>query len=154
MAYNTVKIKKYSDVIEEWVANAAITPGMLVELMSTGLVRAHSTQNGQAVPMFALEDELQGKDIADAYAADDKVQVWIPTRGDQVYALLVDGASVDIGDFLVSNGDGYLREFAGGSATTEDLPLEIVAMALEAIDRSTSSGGDTNVTGRIRVMVV
>lgn len=154
MAKNTIKLKKYSDVIEEYVANAAITPGMLVELMTTGKVRKHATQNGLAVPMFALEDELQGKGIDDDYAADDPVQVWIPYRGDQVNALLVDGASVHIGDFLVSNGDGYLREFAGGSATAEDLPLEIVAMALEAIDRSTSSGGDTNTTGRIAVMVV
>lgn len=152
---NTIKIKKYSDVIEEWIANAAITPGMLVQLMSTGKVRVHATANGNAIPMFALEDELQGKGIDDAYAAADPVQVWIPTRGDQVYALLSDGEKVVIGDFLASNGDGYLQKFVGGdSNANEELPLEIVAMALEAIDRSTSSGGDTNTTGRIKVMVV
>lgn len=155
MAKNTIKLKKYSNVIEEWIANAAITPGMLVQLMSTGKVRAHATANGNAIPMFALEDELQGKGIDDAYAAADPVQVWIPTRGDRVYALLSDGENVVIGDFLASNGDGYLQKFVGGdSNANEELPLEIVAMALEAIDRSTSSGGDTNTTGRIAVMVV
>lgn len=155
MAYHTIKIKKYSDHIEEWIANAAITPGMLVQLMSTGKVRAHTPANGNAIPMFALEDELQGKAIDEAYAAADQVQVWIPYRGDQVYALLSDGENVVIGDFLASNGDGYLQKFVGGdSNANEELPLEIVAMALEAIDRSTSSGGDTNTTGRILVMVV
>lgn len=154
MAYNTIKIKKYADIIEELVANAAITPGMLVEIMSTGKVRAHATSAGNAVPMFALEDELQGKDIDEAYAAADQVQCWIPGRGDMVYALLADGENVAIGDFLTSNGDGYLKKFIGGASTLEDYPLEIVAQAREAIDRSGSSGEDTNVTGRIVVMVV
>jgi hypothetical protein len=155
MAYNTIKIKKYSDNVEELVANAAITPGMLVEIMSTGKVRAHATENGNAMPKFALEDELQGKGIADAYAAADQVQVWTPYRGDLVYALLADGENVAIGDWLASNGDGYLQKFVGGASNAnEELPLEIVAKAREAINRSTSSGGDTNVTGRIVVEVV
>jgi hypothetical protein len=152
---NTIKLKSYSNNMEELVANAAITPGMLVEVMTTGKVRAHADQNGNAVPLFAMEDELQGKDITDAYAAGDRVQCWRPLPGDEVNALLVDGASVHIGDFLVSNGDGYLREFVGGdSGTAEELPLEIVAVAKEAIDRSGSSGEDTNATGRIRVAIV
>jgi len=151
MAYNTIKIKKYADVVEEFVANAAITPGMLVEIMNTGKVRKHATSGGNAVPMFALEDELQGKDIDDAYVAADQVQVWIAGRGDLVYALLADGQNVSIGDFLVSNGDGYLKKYAYDSAERDEL---IVAIAREAIDRSSSSGGDTNVTGRIVVMVI
>ena len=151
---NTIKIKKYSDNVEELVVNAAITPGMLVEIMTTGLVRAHATRNGNAAAMFALEDELQGKGIADDYAAGDRAQVWHPAKGDQVYALLADGENVVIGDMLGSNGDGYLKEIKGGDSAAEDLPASIVAIAREAIDRSTSSGGDTNVTGRIVVEVV
>lgn len=155
MAYHTIKIKKYSDNIEEMVANAAITPGMLVEEMSTGKVRAHATANGNALPKFALEDELQGKGIDEAYAAADQVQIWTPYRGDLVYALLSDGENVVIGDWLASNGDGYLQKFVGGdSGAAEELPLEIVAKAKEAVDRSGSSGEDTNTTGRIVVEVV
>lgn len=153
MSYSTILIKGENPNIEELVANAAITPGMLVEEMTTGKVRAHATQNGNAVPMFALENELEGEGITDAWAATDPVRVWHPKRGDQVYALLADGQSVAIGDFLASNGDGYLRKFAGGSATAEDMPLEIVAKAKEAVDRSSSSGGDTNTTGRIVVEI-
>lgn len=155
MAYNTIMLKGEGPNIEELVANAAITPGMLIEEMSTGKVRAHATANGNAASMWALEDELQGKGITDAYAADDLVRIWHPKKGDQVYALLSDGESVAQGDFLASNGDGYLQKFVGGdSGAAEELPLEIVAKAKEAVDRSTSSGGDTNVTGRIVVEVV
>lgn len=130
---NTIKLKKYSDVIEELVAASAITPGMLVEEASTGKAQAHSTAGGNAVVMFALEDELQGKEIDDDYAADDPVQIWVPYRGDQVNAILVDGESVAIGDLLESNGDGTLRKLASG---------EPIAQAREALDLSDSSGGE------------
>lgn len=148
---HTIKLKKYLDVINEWVANAAITPGMLVELMSTNKVRAHADERGNVCPpMFALEDELQGKSITDAYVAGDKVQCWVAQRGEEVYALLKDGENVAIGDKLESAGNGYLTKFGSDSISME----QIVAIALEAVDRSTSSGGDTNTTGRIAVMVV
>ena len=78
MAFNTIKLKKYSDVIEEMIADAAIYPGMVVEMDSAAKVKVHATAGGNVVPvMVALEDELQGKGIDDAYATNDKVQVWI-----------------------------------------------------------------------------
>lgn len=151
MAKNTIKIKKHNDVIEERVAAATITPGMLIELTSADKVQAHSVSGGPVTPpMFALEDELQGNGITDNYVADNVVQIWVAGRGDQVYALLADGENASIGEKLVSNGDGYLKCASGDSGTDE----AFVAIALEAVDRSTSSGGDTNVTGRIEVMVV
>jgi len=151
MAYNTILLKGENPNIEELVANAAITPGMLVEEMSTGKVRAHATASGGAARTFALENELEGEGISDAYAANDRVRVWHALPGDQVYALLADGENVAIGAFLVSNGNGYLKAYSYDSAEREEL---IVAKAREAIDRSSSSGGDTNVTGRIVVEVV
>lgn len=151
MAYNTIKLKKYLDVIIEREANAAITPGMLIELMSTNKVRAHATSEGNVTPrMWALEDELQGDGITDAYASGDRVQCWISQPGEEIYALLADGEDASIGEKLVSNGNGYLKCWSGDSAHEEN----IVAIALEAVNRSTSSGGDTNVTGRIKVMSV
>lgn len=132
MAYNTVKVKKYSDVIEEYVAAATIYPGMVVELTSAGKVQAHSSAGGAVAPlMVALEDELQGKGIDDAYATDTPVQVWIPYRGDEFYGVLIDGESVVVGDALESAGNGYLKKHASG---------EIVGIALEALDLSGSSG--------------
>lgn len=146
MAKNTIKLKDYLHVVEEYVAVAAITPGMLVEVTSAGKVQAHSTANGAAVPAFANEDEFQGKTIADAYAIGDRVQVWIPQRGDVVYGLLAGGESASIGDFLTSNADGALQVFSASDADDG----AIVAMALEAVDNSASSGlPDARIIARI-----
>ena len=156
MAKNTIKVKKYSDVIEEMVANAAITPGHLVEVMSTGKVRKHATAGGNVLPMFALEDELQGNDIDTDYDAADQVQVWIPGRGDIVYAFLKNGEDVAIGDFLESAGNGELQkhtaEAVSGGESYNVIEEAIVGVAVEAVDMSGSSGVDPD--GRIKVRII
>lgn len=148
---NTVKLKAYQNVIEEGVANAAITPGELIEWMSTGKVRKHATADGNAIPMFALENELEGKGLADNYAADDRVQCWIAGRGDQVYTLLKDGQNVAIGDYLVSAGDGSLKKLVVTSAGVVEQPLQVVAQALEALNLS---GSASVANARLKVRVV
>lgn len=152
MAKNTIKVKKYSDVIEEYTATAvAITPGYLLELTSTGAVQAHSTAGGWATPpMFALEDELQGNGISDNYAVSAKIQVWTPYRGDYVYALLADGENVAIGDKLVSAGDGTLKAHTNDSSATI-VEEQVVAVATEAVDLSASAN---TAAGRIIVKIV
>lgn len=166
MAYKTIKLKKYSDVIEEMIATAvAITPGMLVEQFYSGSsprVRAHANAGQNAVPMFALEDELQGKGIDDNYAVSAKIQVWIPNRGDQVYAILADGKEVDIGDFLESDGNGFLQPHTpdtGSSAeATTNYTNQIVAIALEHLDTSGASTDSSEaplvLAKRIRVRII
>lgn len=140
---NTVKLKNYSDIMDERLASAAITPGMLIELISTNKVRAHATSDGAAAPkQFACEDELQGNTIDTAYSADNPVQVWTPQPGDEVYAILVDGENVAIGDKLVSNGDGNLKKREG--ASSGEIPHSIIGTALEAVDLSDSSGGESS----------
>lgn len=152
MAYNTIKIKKYSDVIEEFVAAAGITPGNLVEVTSAGTVQKHATADGNVLPMFALEDELQGKGIDDAYVAADKVQVWIPYVGDVVYAKLADGETVVIGDFLTSAGGGELKKLdAAASGGVIENPKIVVGVAVEAVDMSGSTLVDPS--GRIKVRI-
>jgi hypothetical protein len=148
---NTVVIKSYLKVFEEKTANAAVTPGMLVEPMASGNFRAHATAEGNALPMFAKEDELQGKEITDNYAANDKMQVWIPTRGDIVNAILADGETAVIGSELSSNGDGKLRvHVADDSGDIQ--PMAIVAIAIEAVDMSGSSAADPD--GRIKARAI
>jgi hypothetical protein len=153
---NTIKIKNYSDIFEEYVANAAIIPGMLIELMSTGKVRAHATAGGPVLPMFALEDEFQGNPIDTAYAADATIpQCWIPGRGDQVNALLDDGEKVVIGDKLESAGNGFLQKWTADvtdSAESDNIQQnQIVAIALEAVDLESSS--DTWPTAGRRILI-
>lgn len=156
MAKNTIKIKKYLDVVEEYVANAAITPGHLIEVMSTGKVRAHATAGGNALPIFAMEDELQGNGIDDDYSALDPVQCWVALRGEQVYALLANGETAVIGSWLESAGDGTLRvhvpQVDSSADITTILPNNIVGMALEAVDMSDSSAADPS--GRIEIRIL
>ena len=163
MAYNTIKIKKYADVVYEFEAHAAITPGMLLELNSDNEVLAHDTAAGNVVPvMFALEDELQGHGIDDDYAAGDQVQVWIPGRGDIVNALLRDEQTITIGELLESDGEGRLQTHTAvaGDSTTGTVVNPIVGMAVEAVDLSTlpegseSSAGGLYYNPRIKVMIL
>lgn len=152
MSRRTIKVKNYSDVNEGIEAAAAITPGMLLELTSAGKVQAHSAAGQNALIMFACEDENQGKSIDDNYTAADKVKVWIPGRGDLVEAILVDGQNVAIGDFLESNGDGKLKKHVADVESFESAepgsitiyPNQIVGQAIEAIDISDSSGGESS----------
>jgi hypothetical protein len=149
MAYNTIKLKKYSDVIEEYevAAGVTITPGMLIEMNADGKVLPHSAVGEFAEKMFALENELEGKGIDDNYVADDKVQCWIAGRGDQVNALLADGQDIAIGDLLESDGNGYLQEAVAESASGATYPGSVVGVALETLNNA--SGGPVRIKIRV-----
>lgn len=145
---NTIKLKKYTDIINEYEASAVIIPGQLVQLDSDGKVKPHATAGGLAEKAFALEDELQGKGIDDAYAIGDRVQVWNTRPGDEVYALLNPSATavnITIGDFLESAGNGSLQKYGTVSATAT---LPPIAIALEALTT------DTTNAKRIKVRIV
>jgi len=115
--FKTISLKGES-IRKERIANAAITPGHLVEVMSTGKLRVHATIGGDAQKAFAVEDDLQGKNIATAYSANAIAQYEVFQRGAEVYALLADGENVAIGDPLMSGGDGTLKKY---TAPTGDL---------------------------------
>lgn len=136
---NTVKVKKYSDVIEELVAGGTITPGMLLDISATNTVTA-ATGAG-TLPVFALEDELQGKGIDNNYASGDPVQCWIPYRGDIVNAILKSNNKVVVGDGIASNGDGKVKK-----AGTSDTPI---GFAVTAVDLTGSGATDARVLVRI-----
>jgi len=133
MAKNTIKLKKYSDVIEEFVAGVAIIPGMLVTLNADGKVIPHNLDGGNAIPMFALEDELQGKTIEDEYAIGNPVQVWVAGRGDIVYALANSGVTINVGDFLVSAGDGTLKPAGSGTTLSVNVAVSGADVAFSAL---------------------
>lgn len=125
-AKNTVILKNYSNIFEEYVAGAAtIYPGCLVELGSDGKILVHNGTGHPALPMFAIEDALQGKGIDDAYATGDVVRCWIPNRGDVVYGILADGQTIAKGDFVESNGAGYLQKVGQASASTGPIGISL-----------------------------
>lgn len=150
MAKHTIKIRKFSDIQDEYKADAIITPGMLLEVTATG-VKKHATAAGKHGALFALEDELQGKTIDDNYVAADRVQVWVAGRGDIVNALLEDESNIAMGDFVESNGEGKVQAVSGNYP---------VGFALEAKNLSTlpegseSSAGGDYYNPRIQIQII
>ncbi len=151
---NTIKLKKYVDVIVERNAAAAISPGHLIEHTTTAnQVQVHATQDGDVTPvMIALENELVGGGITDAYAATDKVVCWVAQRGEEAYMKLANGENAAYGARLTSQGDGTLKVQDEVASAAEEYPEAVVAIALEAVDMSGSSAADPS--GWIKVMVI
>lgn len=144
MAKKTIKLKKYVHIVEERIAHADILPGMLLALRSDGKVQAHGVASGKHPSLFALEDELQGRTVADKYGANERVQITAAIPGEQIQGILKAGQNVAVGDYLVSAGDGTLAK-----ATEYDAGPPIVypsyfpvGIALEALDLS--AGGAVN----------
>lgn len=159
MSNNTILLKTQGlgYRIEEETASEAITPGHLVELVTSSgrKTRKHATEGGYAERTFALEDPLQGKTafsvesrtIDDAYAADEKVQVGVVAPGCKVWAWLKAGENVALNAQLISAGDGTL--IAAGSISTGGTVQQIVAIAEEALDLSASGAVDTRIKVRV-----
>lgn len=152
MSSNTV-IMKGEVTRGEGKANAAITPGQLIEWISSGNLQRHSVAGSNAQRMFALEDELQGNELTVDYATNSIVQYGVFHPGAEVWSLLSDGEAAVIGSFLESNGDGDLRVYLASSAGAVEYPASIVGIARETLDLSGSSGADPT-SRRIRVEVI
>lgn len=103
---------------EEYPADAALKPGHLVVVNSTGEVLKHAVA-GQRVPvMIACEDALQGKTKDDAFAAADPVPVVTGVKGDVIYVRLQSGQNAAKGDGLYSAGDGTFAVSSVPGAST------------------------------------
>lgn len=127
---------------KEGIASGAITPGHLLERTSTAdTVKVHATAGAKAQRLFAIEDEHQGKEISDAYSSADRVFFKTFQPGDRVHALIANGEAIAIGDWLVSNGDGTLKEADADSSGTI-FEQDVIGVAMEACDMSDSSGAD------------
>jgi hypothetical protein len=150
MAANNTVLIKGDPLNKEYVADGAITPGHLIQLDADGKIVVHGTAGGRAAKAFAKEDDLQGNSITDAYAAADPVQTLWCKPGDEINALIANGENIAIGDWLVSNGDGTLKEADTLSAALTEV---VIAMALEAVDMSGSSGADP-ATARCKIVII
>ena len=102
MVIDKVLVKEICQAgITDAVAEAAILPGMLIERTSTGGVRPHTTLNGPALGLIALEKE--GGSLSDHYLKGETVRMKITHKGDQIYGILGTG-SVQAGGYLLSKG--------------------------------------------------
>jgi len=139
---------------KEREAEAAITPGMLVEMTATGTVQAHGDAGEDASPTFAVEQDFLGGAIDDAYAEGDQVQYVYARPGDEILAWLSGNEDVAIGDLLESDGAGALQAFTAqdvdedGNAAYTIYTRAVVGRAIEALDLTGVAAA------RIRIEVV
>lgn len=136
MARNTIVLKGRG-IRKEGVAGGAITPGHLISRDANDELVVHAVAAGTAAPTFAVENEVIGKGIDDAYAANDQVLYEHVQPGSEVYALVAAAAAaIVVGDYLESAGDGTLRKVAVSAATAQSSRNSVVARAIEAVDNS------------------
>lgn len=143
---NTITLKG-TPIRKEGVTDEAVTPGHLVELGGSNDVQKHSTAGGNSQRAFALENDLVGDDIADAYDSGDTVQYGVFPAGGEVYALLAYGENVSKGAFLESDGNGALQAHVADSSDVQTEGL--VGIALEAVNNTT-----TDSEARIKIEVL
>jgi len=115
MANNTIILRGDAYTSREDRCNEAITPGHLIEFNANDRVQKHSTSNGKAAAMFALEASYVGGGSTTAYISGDRVPYADCSPGTIVWAHLASGQNVARGDYLSSNGAGALAAY-GGSA--------------------------------------
>jgi hypothetical protein len=130
MASNAILIKG-DPIRKEGLAGESITPGeLLMWFAGPDRLMKHDTSGGAAQKMFAVEEDIVGDEISDAYASGSRVQYVTARQGDEIYAYLASGQNLAKGAPLMSNGAGYLTAISG---TT---PGRLVAFAHEDKDAS------------------
>jgi hypothetical protein len=150
VAANNTIVLKGKGIRKERAAGGTITPGHLLAYTSTLTVVVHPTAAGNAQKMFAVENEVIGKDIDTNYSSGDNVLFEVLPRGAEVNALLAASAvAVVKGDYVESNGTGTVRKMTTNAATADTQRAGVVGIALESVD---NSGGGTPVRLLIEVV--
>lgn len=127
-------VLKGAGILKELIAAAAITPGHLVERTSSNTLRVHATAGAQTLAAFAVNNEVVGDSINDAYAASDTAHYEVLPPGCEVYAFLDIGENVAAGASLVSSGDGSLK-----AATTPSI-ISTNTGAVKDLDAAAATG--------------
>ena len=126
---------------KEATANGTITPGHLVENLTTGIV-VHAGAGLTAITMFAVENDIAGDEIDVDYVSGDNVKYAVLPPGAEVFALA--DAAITVDDYLESGGNGTVQVQVASAATAQDARNSVVARALETV------GG----AGRIKIVIV
>lgn len=122
---------KGHQVQKEGQASAALKPGHLIERGGSNEFQKQSTAKGLCRPMFAVENDLIGKEITDQYAANENVVVAYALPGAEINARVPASATaIAANDALEATGDGTVKKFTNGV---------IIGYALEAVNNSSGS---------------
>lgn len=116
-------------VRKEGIAAAAIKPGHLLLVDSTGKFKVNDVLLLRGQSLVAIENEVNGDGTDIAYAAADQVQAVAPALGDVVYLKLKIGENVAIGARLESGAAGLVIETVTGDS---------MFIALEAVNATSA----------------
>jgi len=114
---NTIVLKG-KGIKSEFLCKEDIYPGMLVELVAdNGVIKIQKNTNANNLKetCFVTEYEAFGKTVLDKAATGDTAHVYFANAGDIIYTRVDSGVAV--GDKLVSNGSGLLKEVNAANAT-------------------------------------
>jgi len=148
---NTIVLKG-KGIKSEFLCKEDIYPGMLVELTAeNGVIKLQKNTNANNLKetCFMTEYEAFGKTILDKAEADGTAHVYFANAGDVIYARVDSGVAV--GDKLVSNGSGLLKEANVANAvgtstaiTTETTNADVAnGLTINAVGTSTTVTTET-----------
>lgn len=112
-------IVKGDPITKEAAAGGTLYPGYLVTLNSSGALIAHATAGGNAIPRFCVENSDIGDGVDDTYASGDNCKYVVARPGDEIQARMATGQNIAIGDALVSNANGQLKEYTAATVTVD-----------------------------------
>ncbi len=140
---NTIVVKG-KGIKSEFLCKEEIYPGMLCELVvDNGVIKIQKNTNANNLKetCFVTEYEAFGKTILDKAAAGDTAHVYFANAGDIIYARVDSGVAV--GDKLVSNGSGLLKEVNAANATGTSTAITTEATYAGVASGLTINGGST-----------
>jgi len=113
---------------DEGITDATVYPGEAVRMAADGHYDPETLAADAAAGrglIIAKEDALQGKTVADAYAATDVLFVYVPIPGDVIHALVKTGENIDVGDYLdvEGAGSGKFVEVSASATAEHKLPM-------------------------------
>ena len=143
---NTIVLKG-KGIKSEFLCKEDIYPGMLVELaVENGVIKLQKNTNANNLKetCFVTEYEAFGKTVLDKAATGDTAHVYFANAGDVIYARVDSGVAV--GDKLVSNGSGLLKEVNAANATGNSGAIATAATYQGVASGLTISGTSTVIT--------
>lgn len=154
MAIKTIMVENHGMIRKEAGASGTITPGHLLMRDSSGYVKVHNAAADVAQKMFAIENDPEGNTITDTYVStsNEMVQFVVCRPGDVVLGKIsANSPSMDIGDYVMSYGDGTLQKYTAtaytdSSAATGQLYYgTIIGQMLEAFTTGTAANAKVEI---------
>jgi hypothetical protein len=139
----TIVVKGGEEAVEALANEANIYPGHLMDLLSTGKVQMNDTVAQPIERIVAIEDYLQGNDIANAYTNGERVSMRKFLPNDVALLVLADGENVAIGDYVEPTTGGEVKKLAvnsdGVTVTNKAAVLGVAVTAVDASDSATTA---------------